>query len=145
MNIDADGHLFETEEVFEKYMEPALRKFRPRLLADDDGHNFWVVDGSTAYQRPSIPGAFSPGTAAPPGGSVAVHRRASEGSQTLSNVKERLADLDKEGIDTYSVYLYTYIIVITDGIPEITSLFLTATGKWRRDGRQARMALLGRC
>jgi len=31
MIIDADGHLFETEEIFEKYMEPSLRNFRPSL------------------------------------------------------------------------------------------------------------------
>lgn len=104
MIIDADGHLFETEEVFEKYMEPSLRNYRPRLVADDEGHNFWVVDGSTRYRRPSIPGAFTPGTAAPPGGKLSDARRASIGSQTLSNVKERLRDLDREGIDVQFLY-----------------------------------------
>ncbi len=104
MIIDADGHLFETEEVFEKYMEPPLRNYRPRLVADGEGHNFWVVDGATHYRRPSIPGAFIPGTAAPPGGKLADARRASVGSQTLSNVKERLQDLDAEGIDVQFLY-----------------------------------------
>ena len=104
MVIDADGHLFETEEIFEKYMEPHLRPYRPRLIADDEGHNFWVVEGSTSYRRPPIPGAFSPGTGAPPGGTVAKHRRAPVGSQTLSSIKERLEDLDKEGIDVQYLY-----------------------------------------
>ncbi len=45
MIIDGDGHFFETEEMFEKYMEPPLRNYRPRLLSDDQGYNFWVVDG----------------------------------------------------------------------------------------------------
>ncbi|HEX9880579.1 MAG TPA: amidohydrolase family protein [Candidatus Binatia bacterium] len=104
MIIDADGHLFETEEVFERYMEPSLRPYRPRLIADDAGHRFWVVDGRTRYRRPSIPGAFNPGTAAPPGGELAGTRRASIGSQTLNNIKERLEDLDKEGIDVQFLY-----------------------------------------
>ena len=104
MVVDADGHLFETEEVFEKYMEPSLRKYRPRLLADDERHNFWVVDGATRYRRPAVPGAFTPGTGAPPGSKSAEARRASVGSQTLSNVKERLEDLDKEGIDIQFLY-----------------------------------------
>lgn len=118
MIIDADGHLFETEEVFEKYMEPPLSSYRPRLICDDDGHNFWVVDGSTWYRRPSIPGAFTPGTAAPPGGKLAEARRASVGSQTLSNVKERLADLDREGIDVQFLYpsFLLHINSWTDGI-----------------------------
>ena len=64
MIIDGDGHFFETEEMFEKHMEPPLRNYRPRLLSDDQGYNFWVVDGQTAYRRPSIRGAGAPGTAA---------------------------------------------------------------------------------
>jgi uncharacterized protein len=104
MIIDADGHFFETEEIFEKYMEPDLRQYRPRLMADDEGHNFWVADGSTQYRRPTIPGTLNPGTGAPPGGKLAQHRRASAGSQTLSNIKERLDDLDKEGIDVQYIY-----------------------------------------
>ena len=64
MIIDADGHWFETEEVFSKHMEPHLRNYRPRLLSDEQGYNFWVVDGQTAYRRPSIKGAGAPGTAA---------------------------------------------------------------------------------
>src|ERR1041385_9302833 len=60
MIIDADGHLFETEEVFEKYMEPPLRNYRPRLVGDEEGANFWVFDGTTRYKRPSILGAGNP-------------------------------------------------------------------------------------
>jgi predicted TIM-barrel fold metal-dependent hydrolase len=104
MIIDADGHFFETEEMFEKYMEPQLRNYRPRLLTDEDGHNFWVVDGQTSYKRPSIKGAGAPGTAAPPGKALQSARRASPGSQTLTNLKDRLDDLDREGIDLQYIY-----------------------------------------
>ena len=54
MIIDGDGHFFETEEIFEKYMEPGLRNYRPRLLGDEQGNNFWVIDGQTSYKRPTI-------------------------------------------------------------------------------------------
>lgn len=91
MIIDGDGHVFETEEIFEKYMEPKLRNYRPKLISDDEGHNFWVVDGQTPYRRPSVPGAGAPGTAAPPGKGIQSVRRASFGSQTLTNIKERSA------------------------------------------------------
>ena len=104
MIIDGDGHFFETEEMFEKYMEPALRNYRPRLLTDDQGHNFWVVDGQTPYKRPSIKGAGAPGTAAPPGQALQSARRAPPGSQTLTNLKERLNDLDSENIDVQFIY-----------------------------------------
>ena len=104
MIIDGDGHFFETEEIFDKYMEPALRNFRPRLLGDEQGHNFWVVDGQTSYKRPTIKGAGAPGTAAPPGKALQSARRASPGSQTLNNLKERLDDLDREKIDLQFIY-----------------------------------------
>ncbi len=96
MIIDGDGHFFETEEMFDKHMEPSLINYRPRLLQDDQGHNFWVVDGQTPYRRPSIKGAGAPGTAAPPGKALQSARRASVGSQTLTDIKDRLDDLDKE-------------------------------------------------
>lgn len=104
MIIDGDGHFFETEEIFDKYMEPALRNYRPRLLKDDQGHNFWVVDGQTPYKRPAIKGAGAPGTAAPPAEAIQSARRASSGSQTLTNLKERLEDLDREEIDLQFIY-----------------------------------------
>ena len=104
MIIDGDGHFFETEEMFEKHMEPPLRNYRPRLLSDDQGYNFWVVDGQTAYRRPPIRGAGAPGTAAPPGKAIQSERRASMGSQTLTNLKERLHDLDRESIDVQFLY-----------------------------------------
>ena len=104
MIIDGDGHFFETEEIFAKYMEPGMRNYRPRLLSDDEGHNFWVVDGQTPYKRPSIKGAGAPGTAAPPGKKIQAARRASVGSQTLTNPQERLDDLDREGIDVQFLY-----------------------------------------
>lgn len=104
MIIDADGHWFETEEVFDKYMEPHLHNYRPRLLADEQGHHFWVVDGQTAYKRPRIKGANAPGTAAPPGKALQSVRRASPGSQTLTSLKDRLEDLDREAIDLQFIY-----------------------------------------
>ena len=103
MIIDGDGHFFETEEIFEKHMEPGLRNYRPRLLGDEQGHNFWVIDGQTSYKRPTIKGAGAPGTAAPPGKALQSARRASPGSQTLTNLKERLDDLDQEAIDVRHV------------------------------------------
>ncbi|MEX0806814.1 MAG: amidohydrolase family protein [Candidatus Binatia bacterium] len=116
MIIDGDGHFFETEEIFDKYMEPGLRNYRPRLLSDEEGHNFWVVDGQTSYKRPAIKGAGAPGTAAPPGKKIQSARRASVGSQTLTNIKERLDDLDEENIDVQ--YLYPSFLLHINASPD---------------------------
>src|SRR6187200_103252 len=118
MIIDADGHFFETEEIFDRYMEPDLRNYRPRLLSDEDGYNYWVVDGQTSYRRPSVKGAGAPGTAAPPGKEIQAARRASAGSQTLTSIRERLDDLDKEGIDIQYLYpsFLLHINALADGV-----------------------------
>ncbi len=118
MIVDGDGHFFETEETFAKYMDPNLRNYRPRLLSDDAGHHFWVVDGQTPYRRPSVTGAGAPGTAAPPGEKIQAARRASVGSQTLTNLTERLEDLDREGIDVQFLYpsFLLHVNAWSDGI-----------------------------
>jgi predicted TIM-barrel fold metal-dependent hydrolase len=118
MIIDGDGHFFETEEIFDRYMEPSLRNYRPRLLSDDQGYNFWVVDGQTAYKRPAVQGAGAPGTAAPAGKAIQAARRASFGSQTLTSIKERLQDLDREAIDIQFLYpsFLLHVNVWPDGL-----------------------------
>src|ERR671933_775465 len=42
--IDCDAHVVESEQTWE-FMEPADRKYRPRLVAPDgvDGTQYWVV------------------------------------------------------------------------------------------------------
>src|ERR1051326_2242771 len=118
MIINADGQCFETEEIFEKYMEPPFRSYRPQLIKDDQGYNFWVFDGQTSYKRPIIKGAGAPGTAAPPGEAIQAARRASVGSQTLGNLKERLDDLDEEKIDVQFLYpsFLLHVNAWTDGV-----------------------------
>ncbi len=72
MIIDGDGHFFETEEIFDKHMEPGLRNYRPRLLGDKQGHNFWVIDGQTSYQRRKFRGPAHRGPPLPPGKAFAI-------------------------------------------------------------------------
>jgi uncharacterized protein len=56
------------------------------------------------------------GTAAPPGQKIQAARRASAGSQTLTNLQERLEDLDKEGIDVQ--YLYPSFLLHINAWPD---------------------------
>jgi hypothetical protein len=40
MIIDGDGHFLKPKRCSTNNMEPSLRNYRPRLLTDEQGHNF---------------------------------------------------------------------------------------------------------
>ena len=43
--IDADGHVLEPVDLFEKYIDPAYRDRAPRLIVDTDGKERLLVEG----------------------------------------------------------------------------------------------------
>ena len=43
--IDADGHVLEPVDMFEKYMDPAYRDRAPRMIVDTDGKERLLVEG----------------------------------------------------------------------------------------------------
>jgi len=90
--------------MFEKYMEPALRKLSPEIAKRRPGPQLWSRRRQNAHKRPSIKGAGAPVPPLLRGQALQSARRASPGSQTLTNLKERLEDLDKEGIDLQFIY-----------------------------------------
>src|SRR2546427_8022598 len=43
--IDADGHVLEPVDIWEKYMDPAYRDRAPRIIVDTDGKERLLVEG----------------------------------------------------------------------------------------------------
>src|SRR5262249_27323147 len=43
--IDADGHVLEPLDLWEKYMDPAYRDRAPRLIIDTDGKERLLIEG----------------------------------------------------------------------------------------------------
>src|SRR4029453_15284875 len=43
--IDADGHVLEPPDMFDKYMDPAYRDRAPRLIVDTDGKERLLIEG----------------------------------------------------------------------------------------------------
>jgi hypothetical protein len=43
--IDADAHVLEPLDLWEKYMDPAYRERAPRLIIDTDGKERLLIEG----------------------------------------------------------------------------------------------------
>ena len=43
--IDADGHILEPVDIWDKYIDPAYRERQPRMIVDTDGKERLLVEG----------------------------------------------------------------------------------------------------
>jgi predicted TIM-barrel fold metal-dependent hydrolase len=91
--IDADGHVFEPDELWEQHLPAALHDRRPRIVRDERGTTRYRLDGHL------IPPGTGPGAWVPEGiVEASVHR------DGATDPKLRLADMDTEGIDVAILY-----------------------------------------
>ena len=91
--IDADGHVFEPESVWEEYLDPKYREQRPRIVLDNRGTTRYMLEGRL------IPPGEGRGAWAPEGIREATTHRDGGFDPRL-----RLTDMDTEGIDVAVLY-----------------------------------------
>lgn len=99
--IDADAHVIETEQTW-SYMEGDDAKYKPvTLLPQDDESKrwMWLIDGT-------LKARFSAGTRM---------GETTASSREMRDVKERLAHMDRLGVDIQVLYptIYTRLIATT--------------------------------
>jgi len=106
--VDADGHLLEPPDLWERYMDPAVRDRALRIRKDDAGLEYLEIDG-----RPSklIRKGMPAGVGAMDRVGGIVYERETTGSPYLDNApfggmdpKERIARLDMENLDAVILY-----------------------------------------
>jgi predicted TIM-barrel fold metal-dependent hydrolase len=91
--IDVDGHVFEPDELWERYLPARFHAGRPKLVRDDRGTTRYLLEGRM------IPQGTGRGAWVPEGmRESSVHR---EGAV---DPKLRLEDMDLEGIDMAVLY-----------------------------------------
>src|SRR2546429_9904066 len=79
--IDADGHILEPIDLWDRYMDPAYREHAPRLIIGDNGRERLLVEGKIlgnpkGLGRLGAVGAYPGGVAA---GGVAARIQARSG------------------------------------------------------------------
>src|SRR5262245_37674017 len=105
--VDADGHILEPSDLWERYLEPRYRDRALRIVKDDDGLDVLEIDG-----RPSLMAARGmPSTLAAMGrGHLKVMARDPEitydnhAPPAAVDAKARLELLDAEHIDAAVLY-----------------------------------------
>jgi len=104
--IDADGHVFEPDELWEEHLDPAFLDRRPRIARDEHGTTRYDFEGRL------IPPGYGRGAWVPEGIVEASLKR--DGGV---DPKARLVDMDEEGIDV-AVIFGTSIALTVNGLQD---------------------------
>src|SRR5215510_8555877 len=104
--IDADGHILEPIDLWDRYMDPAYRERAPRLIIGDNGKERLLVEGKILGNPKGLgrPGGFDP--------------------------HARIKDLDLDGID--AAFLYPSIGLFAGAIqdPKLAAAACRAYNRW---------------
>ena len=95
--IDADGHVLEPLDLWEKYMDPAYRDRAPRLIIDKDGKERLLIEDKILG---SPKGLGVIGAIGSRQGAVAdATMKYVEGRPAGFDPRARIPDMDLDGID----------------------------------------------
>ena len=116
--IDCDSHVEEPEAAWQ-HLEPEYAHRRPIIvdlrgkpgLARQDA--YWLVDGRQ-FPRPFGPAAMFFGS--PPVSTLALNKPYSVPSQTLEDIKARLADMDRNNIKRSVIFPTTFLANLSDDV-----------------------------
>ena len=132
--VDADGHILEPADLWERYIDPKYRDVALRIVLDDDGLEELEIGGKRSQMSvkgfPSTLGAMGD----PEIGAIRKDpNRTYMGEAPFGSMDphERLKVLDAEGLD--AVVLYTTIGLLWEAEledPEITQAYCTAYNRW---------------
>ena len=111
--IDADAHVIETERTWD-YMDEADNKFRPMIVASQDGQKqFWLVDGRVTPRGP-------------------INAALPESTREMQDIESRLRHMDELGIDIQVLYPTVFLAPLTNR-PEIEVALCKSYNRWLAD------------
>ena len=117
--IDADGHILEPIDLWDRYMDPAYREHAPRLIIGDNGKERLLVEGKILGNPKGLGRLGAVG--ARDGSVPADTMMYKDGRPGGFDPHERIKDLDLDGID--AAFLYPSIGLFSE---------LCRTRSWRQ-------------
>lgn len=134
--IDADAHVMEPEETFDaKYFSAEYKDRRPRII-ERDGMISWLVDDDLFPRLKAAKGLHYMGI--PPRYKGHVHpftkvKWIDDSARELTHVKDRLAVMDKNGLDIqviHTSFFFAYPTSWGAGDPKLGSAICAAYNSW---------------
>src|SRR6266446_4346335 len=124
--IDADGHVLEPVDLWDKYIDPAYRDRAPRMIIDTDGKERLLVEGQVLGSKKgfNVVGAIG----SRQGGVPEATMKYVDGRASGFDPHARIPDMDLDGID--AAFLYPSVGLFA-GSPTTAIPTPTAYSEWR--------------
>src|ERR1700732_257271 len=129
--VDADGHILEPLDLWDKYIDPEFRERRPRFVIDENGKERLEVEGKLLGNPRGI-GSL---------GAVGVRQGAvkpdtlkyAEGKKGGFDPHARIVDMNADGID--AAFLYPSLGLFAGAVedPELAAAMCRAYNRWLAD------------
>src|SRR5438067_7247328 len=100
--VDADGHILEPLDLWDKYIDPEFRERRPRMVIDENGKERLGVEGKLLGNPRGIGSLGAVGVRQ---GAVELDSLSyAEGKKGGFDPHARIVDMDQDGIDAAFLY-----------------------------------------
>src|SRR5436309_2755724 len=132
--IDADGHVLEPVDIWDKYIDPAYRDRAPRLIVDTDGKERLLVEGQVLGSPKGFGGIGAIG--ARQGAVDQGTMKYVDGRKGGFDPHARIPDMDLDGID--AAFLYPSIGLFAGAIQDgrLAAAVCRAYNRWLADYRR---------
>jgi predicted TIM-barrel fold metal-dependent hydrolase len=134
--IDADGHILEPPDLWERHIEPRYRNTCPKLIVDGDGTEYFRLEGDYAIDlgenEKKVKRKFGGlGTiGARDGGLDSLEIGYLAGQKGGFDPHARIADMDRDGIDAAFLYPSLGLFVGTIEDPDFAAASARAYNRW---------------
>ena len=129
--IDADGHVLEPEDIWDKYIDPAFRERAPRIIVDTDGKERLRVGDRVLGSKKGfgVIGAIGAREGTVPEETM----KYMEGRKGGFDPHARIPDMDLDGID--AAFLYPSVGLFAGAIkdPLLAAAVCRAYNRWLAD------------
>lgn len=132
--IDADGHITEPPDLWDRYLDPAFRELAPKLVRTEDGVDGLSVAGSIHVPANGIgmPGAGLAGRKVGP--RTMYEHRYEDGHPGGFEPRARLRVLDEEGIDVAVLFpTFSALLIAANPFEEFALALARAYNNWLAD------------